>query len=446
MPRQQRSVQREGEVTGVGLHSGVRTTLRVKPAPAGTGVVFVRSDLPGAPRIPADVRHLGEMPRRTLLKGPGGAEVHTVEHFLASCVGLGIDNLVVELDGPECPGMDGSAADFVRLLEELGPTALGAPRPELVVRSAVSAASGSGGALVAFPSDDGFSVSYTLEYDHPALGRQTFSLRVTPERFRDEVAPARTFCLAAEAAALRRADLGRGATYQNTLVVGENGVIENEPRWPDEFARHKVLDLLGDLFLVGRDIRCHVHAYRTGHAANLGLVRALLSHETETAAPGPDGATLDGRAGTERAALGHAQIRRILPHRYPFLLVDRVLRLDGFRRAVGVKNVTVNEPYFVGHYPEEPIMPGVLVVEAMAQLAGIMLLRKLELTGKVPVLLSIDRVKFRRAVVPGDQLRLEAETLRLSGGRGRVQCRSTVDGVLVAECRLNFALAGAAPE
>ncbi|MHC5012526.1 MAG: UDP-3-O-acyl-N-acetylglucosamine deacetylase [Planctomycetota bacterium] len=433
MPRPQRSVQREGEVTGVGLHTGADVTLRVKPAPRGTGVVFVRSDLPGAPRIPADARHLGIRERRTALVGDRDAEVHTVEHFLACCTGLGIDNLVVELDGPECPGMDGSAAAFVDLLDRLEPVSLDAPRAEVVIRDTVSATAGDGGVLTAIPDRNGFSVSYTLEYDHPYLGRQHYSLEVTPDRFREEIAPARTFCLASEAEALRAQDLGRGASYENTLVVGDEGVIENEPHWPDEFARHKLLDLLGDLFLVGADIRGHVHAYRTGHAANLALVRSLLGLDG-----GSGAAAVEGPARTP--VMEHAQIRRILPHRYPFLLVDRVLQVEGFQRAVGVKNVTINEPFFQGHYPQEPIMPGVLIVEAMAQLAGILLLRKLELTGKVPVLLSIDRVKFRRAVIPGDQLILEAETLRLSGSRGRVRCRSLVKGDLVAESRLNFAL------
>lgn len=397
-------------------------------------MVFTRTDLPGAPRIRADADHLGIRQRRTALVGPGDAEVHTVEHFLACCLGLGIDNLVVELDGPECPGMDGSGRDFAELLSGLEPLEQSAARDEITLDAPV-AVSGGPAALVAFPAEDGLEVSYTLEYDHPMLGRQHFSLDVGPERFVEEIASARTFCLASEADALRSLGLGKGATYQNTLVVGDDGVIENTPRWPDEFARHKLLDLLGDLFLVGADVRAHVHAYRSGHAQNLQLVRALL---------GRDEAPASKQSKRVHApAITHQQIRRILPHRYPFLLVDRVLQVEGFQRAVGIKNVTLNEPFFMGHYPEEPIMPGVLIVEAMAQLAGILLLRKLELTGKVPVLLSIDRVKFRRAVVPGDQLRLEAETIRLSSGRGRVRCRSSVDGQLVAESRLNFALTDA---
>ena len=327
--------------------------------------------------------------------------------------------------------MDGSGREFADLLDDLGSIEQDAVRDEIVLEQPVTVSAGDGAGIVALPGGEGLTLSYTLEYDNPVMGHQHVSLAVEPEAFREEIAPARTFCLAAEAEALQAAGLGKGATYQNTLVVGDEGVIENTPHWPDEFARHKLLDLLGDLFLAGADLRGYVHAVRTGHAANLRLVRSLL---------GRDEASQGETRVLPAPVMTHNQIRRILPHRYPFLLVDRVLEVDGFQRATGIKNVTLNEPFFNGHYPDEPIMPGVLIVEAMAQLAGLLLLRKLELTGKVPVLLSIDRVKVRRAVVPGDQLVLEAETIRLSGSRGRVRCRSTVAGKLVAESRLNFAL------
>jgi UDP-3-O-[3-hydroxymyristoyl] N-acetylglucosamine deacetylase/3-hydroxyacyl-[acyl-carrier-protein] dehydratase len=434
VPRNQRSVQREGSLSGVALHSGARVDLRVRPAPPDAGVVFVRTDLAGAPRIPADAAHLSTRSRRTALVGEGGAEVHTVEHLLACCTGLRIDNLTVEVSGPEVPGMDGSAKPFVDLLRSLGPAEQRSARREIVVEEPVAVAAGEDAALVAFPFEDGFKVSYTLDYGHRFLGVQHVSFVVTEERFAQEIAPARTFCLESEAESLRRAGLGLGASYENTLVVGDQGVIGNATRWPDEFARHKVLDLLGDLFLAGADLRGHVQAHRTGHAANLRLVERIVDvvrrQEVEGALKRPSG-------------LDPGQIRRILPHRYPFLMVDRVIEIEGFRRAVGVKNVTVNEPFFQGHYPDQPIMPGVMIVEAMAQLGGLLLLRKLELTGKLPVLLSIDRVKFRRAVIPGDQIRLEAETVRLAAGRGRVQCKATVQGALAAQARLNFAVTGA---
>jgi UDP-3-O-[3-hydroxymyristoyl] N-acetylglucosamine deacetylase/3-hydroxyacyl-[acyl-carrier-protein] dehydratase len=413
--------------------------LRVRPAPPDTGVVFVRTDLPGSPRVPADAAHLSTRRRRTALVGERDAEVHTVEHLLASCHGLRIDNLFVDLSASEVPGMDGSAKPFVDLLRSLEPVEQRAPRREIAFEEPLAIAAGEDASLAAFPWEGGFKVSYTLDYGHPWLGVQHVSFVVTEERFADEIAPARTFCLESEARALRESGLGLGASYENTLVVGESGVVGNEPRWPDEFARHKVLDLLGDLFLAGADLRGHVQAHRTGHAGNLRLVERIVEAARRDEAEAEAGAGATAR----RSGLDPVQIRRILPHRYPFLMVDRVVEIDGFRRAVGIKNVTVNEPFFQGHYPDQPILPGVLLVEAMAQLGGLLLLRKLELTGKLPVLLSIDRVKFRRAVVPGDQVRLEAETLRLAGGRGRVQCRATVGGALAAQARLNFAVTGA---
>ena len=436
MPRNQRSVQREGSVSGVALHTGAKVDLRIRPGPPDGGVTFVRTDLPGSPRIPADAAHLSTGGRRrTALVGERSAEMHTVEHLLACCAGLRVDNLVVEVSGPEVPGMDGSARVFADLLRSLGIVEQRAPRREIVVEEPVAVSAGEDTTLVAFPFDGGFKVSYTLDYGHPWLGVQHVSFVVDEDSFAKEIAPARTFCLESEAEALRKAGLGLGATHENTLVVGETGVVGNTPRWPDEFARHKVLDLLGDLFLAGADLRGHVQAHRSGHAANLRLVERLA-----------DAARRADLGPTRRpTGLDPVQIRRILPHRYPFLLVDRVIEIDGFRRAVGVKNVTVNEPFFQGHYPDQPIFPGVLLVEAMAQLGGILLLRKLELTGKLPVLLSIDRVKFRRAVVPGDQVRLEAETLRLAGGRGRVQCKASVGGALAAQARLNFAVTGSEP-
>jgi UDP-3-O-[3-hydroxymyristoyl] N-acetylglucosamine deacetylase / 3-hydroxyacyl-[acyl-carrier-protein] dehydratase len=435
VPRNQRTVQREGTVSGVALHSGARVDLRVRPAPADAGVTFVRTDLPGAPRIPADAAHLATAGRRrTALVGEGSAEVHTAEHLLACCVGLRVDNLTVEVAGPEVPGMDGSGLPFADLFRSLGIVEQRAPRREIVVEEPLAVSAGEDATLAAFPFDGGFKVSYTLDYGHPWLGVQHVSFVVDEDRFAKEIAPARTFCLESEAEALRKAGLGLGATYENTLVVGDSGVVGNTPRWPDEFARHKVLDLLGDLFLAGADLRGHVQAHRTGHAANLRFVERLV--EVGKRREG------EGASARRGSGLDPVQIRRILPHRYPFLMVDRVIEIEGFRRAVGVKNVTVNEPFFQGHYPDQPIMPGVMIVEAMAQLGGLLLLRKLELTGKLPVLLSIDRVKFRRAVVPGDQIRLEAETLRLAGGRGRVQCRATVQGALAAQARLNFAVTG----
>ncbi|MFM8980497.1 MAG: UDP-3-O-acyl-N-acetylglucosamine deacetylase, partial [Planctomycetia bacterium] len=458
--RRQRTVARAGEVAGVGLHSGARTSLRIQPAPAGSGVTFVRTDLAGRPRIPADHAHIGKRPRCTSIQ-EGSAEVHTIEHLLAALLALQVDNLEVEIDGPECPGLDGSALEFLALVEHCGSVEQDALRERLVVERPVTVAAGEGAAVSALPARAGLTLGYTLDYGPGFPGRQHVTFPLDAETFRREVAPARTFCMEAEADALRKAGLGKGASTENTLVLQPGGGARDTTlRWPDEPARHKLLDLMGDLFLLGADLQATVLAHRTGHEANQDLVRALRRGEGAAAAgapaaaapagaragapggPGPAAPAADGPGpfAPRPGSMCSTQVRRVLPHRYPFLLVDRVVEMEGFQRAVGLKNVSVNEPFFQGHYPAEPIMPGVLIVEALAQLAGLLLLRKLELSGKLPVLLSIDRVKFRRTVVPGDQLRLEAETLRLAGGRGRVRCRASVDGALVAEARLNFAL------
>jgi UDP-3-O-[3-hydroxymyristoyl] N-acetylglucosamine deacetylase/3-hydroxyacyl-[acyl-carrier-protein] dehydratase len=432
MSRPQRTVRQDATVRGVTLHGGIEVEVRLRPAAADAGVVFVRKDLPGEPRIPADAAHVVAAEHRTVLRGQGGATVETVEHLLACATALGVDNFVVELTGPELPGLDGSAAEYVALFDRAGAVDLAAPRRTLTVDAPFDVTWEAAdkwfavGPRTPAAGQPGLRVAYTYATPDHA---QAATFAVDADTFRREIAPARTFVHEAHMNAALARGAGKGATPENTVVLLPGGGTRGPTRFPDECARHKLLDLLGDLFLVGGDVLATVRAHRTGHRENAALVERLRVSGTFHA----------GDA-AKRPVLDHVQIRRVLPHRYPMLLVDRVIEIDGFQRAVGLKNVTLNEPYFVGHYPEQPIMPGVLLVEAMAQLGGLLLLRKLELTGRLPVLLSIDRVKFRRAVVPGDQVRLEAETVRLASGRGRVQCRALVSGVLAAEARLNFAL------
>ncbi len=434
--RLQRTLKSAVEFCGVGLHSGEETRVVVKPAEAGNGVSFVRVDLEDQPEVRAQGANYKARGRRTCLQ-KGRAEVATVEHLMAALWALGVDNAVVEMDGEEVPGLDGSAKEFAARILESGTVELKAPRSSYSVKEPLYVREGRA-SLVALPGEGGLTVEYHLEYpaDNGALvpTRQMVGFELSKESFVEEIASARTFVFEHEVEALRAEGLGKGATPENTLVVGINGVKGNTLRCDDELARHKVLDLLGDLAVAGVDLDAHIIATRSGHAMNMKLVQQLLEamHEEENRGEVPRETGLDIR-----------EIFSLLPHRYPFLMIDRVIELDGFKRAVGIKNVSINEPYFQGHWPGQPIMPGVLQLEAMAQLAGVLLLRKLENTGKLAVLWSIDKVKLRGAVLPGDQLRIEVDTIRARPSVGHVQARCKVAGRLVAEAQLKFTLVDA---
>jgi len=429
-PRPQTTLKNSAEFRGVGLHTGEETVLRVLPAGPDHGIVFCRVDLEGKPRVEARTSKLTKKERRTGLRD-GSAEVCTVEHFLASCYGLRLDNALVEISGEEIPGMDGSALPFAEGLLEAGMVEQKVSRKELRLREPLVVGEGLV-SLVALPSENGFSIQY--HFAHPKGGVETFETEITPETFVKEIAPARTFVVEEEILALQEAGLGKGADESNTVLVGPKGPKPSQLRFENEPVRHKILDLLGDLALGGFDLDARLIANRSGHNLNHSLVKELEEQCR---------ALEEGGFLTRESGMNIRDIMQLLPHRYPFLLVDRVLEIEGYHRAVGIKNVTVNEPFFMGHWPEQPIMPGVLQLEAMAQMAGILLFRKLENTGKLAVLWSIDRVKFRGAVVPGDQLRIEVETIRLRPGMGHVMARCKVAGKLVAEAQLKFTLVDA---
>jgi len=415
------------EISGVGIHSGEHVTARILPAGHGAGVEFVRTDLDGAPTVPATIVYHSPKDRRPRLVR-GGTQVETVEHMLATCTGLGIDNLRVELTGPEFPGLDGSA---LPILEQFKQAGIVEQREEtkffrldqpVYVRDADAT-------LVALPTEgDGLTLQYVASFDEPGVSGGSFQVELTPETFETEIAPARTFCLASEVEALQAAGLGKGANRENTVVLGDP---ETKLRMPAEAVRHKILDLLGDLRLLGADLCAHVIAARSGHKTNSQLVRRLLDlmQAQET-----------GGLVQRESGMDIREILRQLPHRYPFVLIDRVIEVEGYRRAAAIKNVTINEPYFQGHFPERPLMPGVLQLEAMAQLAGMLLLRKLEYYGKLAVLWSMDKVKLRGGVTPGDQLRLEVETLRVKGETVQVRGKGTVAGRPVCEAVLMFTM------
>ena len=278
---------------------------------------------------------------------------------------------------------------------------------------------------MALPSDGPLTVSYTMDYAG-SIGRQHYTIEVNENSYMEQICPARTFCLESEAEAFQQQGIGKGASYETALIVGKDGPINNTLRFPDEYVRHKILDLLGDLAALGAQLKAHIVAHRSGHNANIKLVKKIASEKDGVSRP------------RRETLLDVRELSKILPHRYPMLLIDKVTELDGYRRAVGIKNVTFNEPYFQGHFPGEPIMPAVLQIEAMAQLAGALLMRKSENQGKIAVLLSLDGVKLRKSVVPGDQLQIEVESIKVKSRTGEVYARCTVDDQLVAEANMKF--------
>ncbi|MCA9311898.1 MAG: UDP-3-O-[3-hydroxymyristoyl] N-acetylglucosamine deacetylase [Phycisphaerales bacterium] len=432
LARRQRTILRETEVSGEGLFSGKPVRVRIRPGQPGSGIIFRRVDLPDSPDIPAHVDHVVPRPRRTVLQ-VGGAAVETVEHCLSAFAGLGIDNAVVELDAAELPAGDGSASPFVEPLSGAGVAEQEEPVTPIMVTEPIMVRDGQAMVTVMPNDGDAMELMYVLDYgDRSPIPRQTCSWALGGD-YRHQIAPARTFSTEHDARAMWDQGLFRHLTAKEMLVIGEAGPVDNCYRFDDEPVRHKLLDLLGDLSLAGRPISGRIVAVRSGHALNHQMARRLLEHEEQNRAA----------AKAVAPAMDIRSIMRLLPHRYPMILVDRVIEIEEDARAVGVKNVTINEPFFQGHYPGTPIMPGVLIVEAMCQLAGLMLSHKLERTGKIAVLLSLDGVKMRKAVTPGDQLILESEAIRASARFGDVQCRAFVAGDLVAEARVKFMMVDA---
>lgn len=423
----QRTIIKEISLKGSGIHTGNKVNVTLKPAPQDSGVTFIRTDISGAPRIKADIESLLEQKssRRSSI-GNNQAGVQTIEHLMASLSSLGIDNIDVEIDSDELPGLDGSAIDFVQALERAGIADQEKQKYIYAVKEPIIIQEGSS-SITVLPYPE-FKISYTLNYDHPMLSSQFLELTINADSFKQEIAPARTFCLESEAVQLRNQGLGQGANYENTLVVGKEGVIKNKLRFQDEFVRHKILDLIGDLYLSGCLMRGHVVALRSGHSLNLQIARKIYQQRVKT-----QGASM-------KESLDINEIMKILPHRQPFLFVDRITHLEKGKRAVGFKNLTINDDFFRGHFPGRPIMPGVIIIEAMAQVGGVMMLASEENRGKLAFFMAIDNAKFRKTVVPGDKLVFEVEAGKMRSKIGSVHGKALVDGKLVAEADLMFAL------
>ncbi len=429
----QKTIAKPVSYSGIALHTGNRAKITFKPAPANYGVVFIRTDLNPPVTIKADIAHVVSTARGTNL-GVGDVRVHTVEHVLASLMGFGVDNLIIEMDANEPPVGDGSALPFVGMLKEAGIVEQNVARDFCFFREPVWFYDDAG-TLIELPANE-LRFSCTIDFNHPKLQSQYLSLLITPEIFEKEIAPARTFCFYHEVQALQDKGLIKGGSLDNAVVVGDDAIFSKEDlRFPNEFVRHKMLDIMGDLFLLGRPFKAHIIAVKSGHELNVKLGRQLWPAVQKRVAAAP----VAQSAAAIETYLDIHRIKQILPHRYPFLLVDRILETDNEKRIVGLKNLTANEEFFNGHFPNMPVMPGVLQLEAMAQTAGVLMLKKQENIGKLAFFISMENVKFRKMVIPGDQLIMEIEVLKWRSKYGKVRAVSYVNGEVASEADLTFA-------
>ena len=399
---------------------GEPVNLTFKPAPVDHGIAFHRIDLPDEPIVQVcPDNYQANIPRCTSLR-TGDAAVNSVEHLLSALAGMGVDNLQVDIDAPECPALDGSALPYVQILQQAEIVQQDAPRAPIELTDPF-AAYDQDKQLILLPAD---SLEISCVYDHPKLPAQVATLAIDPETYVNEIAPARTFCFADEIELLRSQGIGKGASYDNVLVIEDDGNTSSDLRFADEFVRHKMLDLIGDLYLVGKLPQAQVVALKSGHTLHAQLILSMAEKGLIQ----------------QQEPIEIMDILEVLPHRYPMCMLDRIIEVRPGERAVGIKNLSFNESFFQGHFPEQPVMPGVLQMEALAQLGAWLLLKELGAEGQVGYFVSIKEAKFRRPVIPGDQLRLEIEILRRRRTWARLGGKAYVGDQLAAEGELSIAL------
>jgi UDP-3-O-[3-hydroxymyristoyl] N-acetylglucosamine deacetylase/3-hydroxyacyl-[acyl-carrier-protein] dehydratase len=438
----QQTLNRPASFSGIGLHSGNRVNMTILPAPANSGVRFRRVDLEGKPEIEARVENVGETTRSTTL-ARGNVKIHTVEHVLAALAGYGIDNAVIELDSNEPPIADGSSREFCKIIQAAGIVPQAEKRETYLPTEPIELESGET-VMTLFP-DDGFKITCTSA-DKSGRFTQFFSTEVTPKTWERELSHARTFCFYEEIEHLIKNNLIKGGSLENAVVIRDDAVLTTEPlRYPEEFVRHKMLDIVGDLSLLGRPVRGHLIAVRPSHAANCEMVRLISAQmnrplrAAQTFSPPPGSLAVPEPVASEGGAMDIEQIMKLLPHRPPFLMVDRIVKIEG-NKITGVKNVTINEGYFQGHFPGHPIMPGVLQLEAMAQVAGVLLLKQIEASNQVAYFMSAEDVKWRKPVLPGDVLIIQLEMTKVRGKIGKAKGVCKVGDEIVSEAEVTFML------
>jgi UDP-3-O-[3-hydroxymyristoyl] N-acetylglucosamine deacetylase/3-hydroxyacyl-[acyl-carrier-protein] dehydratase len=419
---------------GTSLHTGLKVTLTLKPAPENHGIKFRRIDLPDQPFIAADVDKVQTVERATTL-AEGSVKVHTVEHVISALTGMGVDNALIEMDANEPPIGDGSSKPFVEMIKKAGIVAQSAPRRVWEIREPMHLETKDGTLISIFPCKT-FKVSVT-NVGPEGRFTQYFSTEVTPESYEKEIAPARTFVYYEDVKPLLDKGLIKGGSLESAVVIRGQETMSKEPmRFSNEFARHKALDIIGDLMLCGTRFRGHVIAIKPGHGPNTQMASTMKAEYLRMRSMVPTPVQIpDGES-----VLDINEVLRILPHRYPFLMVDRVVDCIGENKCIAIKNVTINEPFFPGHFPGHPIMPGVLQLEAMAQVSSVLMMRKPENTGKIGYFMSADNVKWRRPVRPGDTLFIESDIVKIRGSIGQTRCRCLVNGEVVSEAELKFAL------
>ena len=443
---QQQTLNRPVSFAGIGLHSGNRVNMTFLPAPVNTGVRFRRVDLEGKPEIEARVENVVETARCTTL-GKGNVRIHTVEHVLATFAGYGIDNAIVELDSNEPPIADGSAREYCRMVQSAGIVPQEETREPFAVSTPVELEMGD--TTMAVHPHDGFKITCTSA-DQQGRYTQLFSVELNPKTWERDIAHARTFCFYEEIEFLIKNGLIKGGGLENAVVIREDAILTTEPlRYTEEFVRHKILDIIGDLSLTGRPLRGHVIAIKPNHAGNCELARRLEAQmrrprvAAQAFTPPADASAAakgDYPVVEEGGVLDIMQVLKLLPHRYPFVMVDRITKIEG-TKITGLKNVTINEPFFQGHFPGHPIMPGVLQLEAIAQVAGILMMRRAENYGKIAYFMSAEEVKWRKPVRPGDTLMIDVEITRARGAIARAKGTCRVQDEVVSEAEVTFMLA-----